>query len=151
MRWIANKIQITGFGEAGFGETGFGEGGFGKTGFSEARVNPVECIIGPFYVLLVLMFVTSLLAKRFILYKCWRYRAVFVSLMVRLVISTLVSLTWYCGPIWQLKVDFSKCDVMRIGTISSLGVFDFDCEVVPRVVSTTELKLCLVRTRICLR
>ena len=40
---------------------------------------------------------------------------------------------------WQLKVNLSKCNVMRIGRNSSLGVYDYNSDVIPRVNSVTDL------------
>ena len=40
---------------------------------------------------------------------------------------------------WQLKVKLSKCTVMQIGRNSSLGVYDYNSDVIPRVNSVTDL------------
>ena len=40
---------------------------------------------------------------------------------------------------WQLSVNFNKCNVMRIGSNASLGVYVFGSEVIPRVESATDL------------
>ena len=40
---------------------------------------------------------------------------------------------------WQLKVNLSKCNVMRIGRNSSLSVYDYNSDVIPRVNSVTDL------------
>jgi len=34
---------------------------------------------------------------------------------------------------WQLKVNLSKCNVMRIGRNSGLAVYDYNLDVIPRV------------------
>ena len=40
---------------------------------------------------------------------------------------------------WQLKVDLSKCNVMRIGRNSSLDVYEYNSNVIPRVNCVTDL------------
>jgi len=40
---------------------------------------------------------------------------------------------------WQLKVNLSKCNVMRIGRNSSLAVYDYNSDVIPRVNRVNDL------------
>ena len=40
---------------------------------------------------------------------------------------------------WQLKVNLSKCNVMRVGRNSSLAVYEYNSNVIPRVNSVTDL------------
>jgi len=41
--------------------------------------------------------------------------------------------------IWQLTVNLSKCNVMRIGRNSCLAVYEYNSNVIPRVNSVTDL------------
>jgi len=42
---------------------------------------------------------------------------------------------------WQLKVKLSKCNVMRIGKNSSLAVYYYNSDVIPRVNRVNDLRI----------